>query len=374
MTPPASDLAELSRDVADTRREAKSISHHIAVACMVSSVITSGEAFYYLMDHTWLAVPWGVLLALIVDYALVRWLPVSARLRKLDADSREGRLLSRTTFAMTGYLNVSGGLAPLVPPLSPLAWVMIAVAHSFIPIVAWISQTALETAQLFLQRKERDAQAAAERTQREEADRQRAEAERVERERATNKRIADQRVTAEANAKAKESEVDAEKARQEGETRRAEIARDQHLITNLVALCSLWSMRLENQQAIMKQAERRVRDRQRRQGVDRPLSTGRQQRTNSAPTAPVNSARQQPSPKPGAGKTPTVDELLTVARAHLSTAQTMGRPTLQAWLSEQLGGAPVSQHKAQKVLDAIRPNNDAAKVIDFAERAAGGHR
>ncbi|MGH3987173.1 MAG: hypothetical protein ACRDTZ_07620 [Pseudonocardiaceae bacterium] len=406
------EVDELARDAKATRREAGQVMLHIAVVGMIGSLGTSGLAFWLLTGHWWAALE-GVAVAATVDYGLLRWIKISARLRKTGAEPASGKVLDRVVILMTLYLNGSAGIAPLIAPGTPLAYAMLTFAHLFIPIVMMMVFIAAPNAELLLQAKERGARDRADAARQAVAD---VEARRMadrERERHTTERAVAARADAEARARqavadaqraehdrasaeagAAQAAAEAERAdaeaqaaaaaAAESESRRAfseserartdgESARSAHLIASVIAFCAVLAIRLDNARAIETKANRRAVDRLRRQPVD------------SSPTAPVDSsstARRQPSTgavdsprrqvvdSPGPAETVTLEELLTVARADLSTARKLGRPKLRRWLSKAVDGRPVSDHRAQQVQDAIRERN----VLEFHPRTAGGER
>jgi hypothetical protein len=364
---------ELAADAERTAKDASSTMYHIAIVGMIGSLIASGLTFFLLTGHYW-AIAEGVGVAVTVDYGLLRWMRISARLRRAGAEPASGKVLDRAVAVMTIYLNGSAGLAPLVVPNSATAYVMITIAHLFIPIVMLMVFIAAPNAQLLLQAKAAAARKVADAERQAAIDADDARADGLRRERNKVDTAQAEARTAEANKTAKEAAAKTAEANASVEIRRSELAAAADSLRASYAILLTFSTRLMDRQAVEAGADRRARDRLRRQ----EQSTGRRQPVNRPSAGRVNSTRRQDggsgSGADSAAKTPTVEELVAVARADLSTALSMGAPKLSAWLSERLDGAPVSRHKTDQVIAAIRPKNGGKNVIEFHTRAAGGER
>lgn len=127
------------------------------VACVVmgGSMAAGGFAFHYLHENAAL----GVVTALAVDLALAAWLLISRRLRDLGITSWLGVVLEFAAGGMTLFLNM--GAAAFRDGVSASASrVLLAVAHSFLPVMLVLVTLAGGDAQLQLLRVRREREAA----------------------------------------------------------------------------------------------------------------------------------------------------------------------------------------------------------------------
>ena len=347
-------MSTLAQDVIATRRDTNSTLYHIAVVGMVGSVAASATAFWFLTHEYW-AIGEGAMIALTVDYALLRWMKISQRLRSIGAESTSGKVLEWAVGLMTLYLNGSAGLAPLVDPKTASAYVMITVAHLFIPIVLLVLFVAAPSAELFLRHKEQQQREQAEAERNREAEAQRARDVSVQKEREKTTQADHSRRTAEANARAKEADNEARR-----------IAMEAQRIGSLLALSAIYLAKLDNVQAITERARRQLRDRERRQRQRQPgasASPARRQTSSPAVRQGTSPVTQRPNPQ----DTPDVAALAKVAKLLLENEPGMGRLTL----AKELGVTP---YYARLVLDHIKAERDAVKDAELTALLKEGGR
>lgn len=173
-----------AEDVERTARDTNIALWGVASVVMAGSMVAGGFAFYHLNPSWWSAAV-GVVTALAVDLALAQWLRISRRIRAADVEVIWGRILEIVTAMMTLYLNV--GAAVFQGVNAATAKVLLAIAHSFLPVVLVLVSLAGGEAYLKLQRArheresteraERDAQLTTERAAHE-AEQQRIQIER----------------------------------------------------------------------------------------------------------------------------------------------------------------------------------------------------
>lgn len=135
-----------AEDVARTGRDTTIAQWGVASVVMAGSAVAGGFSFHYLGEFPAL----GVITALAVDLALAAWLVISRRLRAADVTCVAGWALELTTAAMTLYLNVGAALFRGIDP-SAARW-LLAVAHTFLPVVLVLVTTAGTEAQAKLTR------------------------------------------------------------------------------------------------------------------------------------------------------------------------------------------------------------------------------
>lgn len=364
------DLETSIGDVVRTGQIVTTAQWSVAAVVMTGSAISAGTAFGHFHEPFYM----GFIIGLAVDAALASWLLISRKLRATGVKTAWGPALEAITAVMTLCLN-SG--ASMLDKNYALAG-----AHAFLPIVLFVLSMAGGEAQHKLHGLLKQKEAAGAARKRQADDDERTHTERATREHHETTRTENNRRTAEANKAAKEAEaktaasnasvtIEREKNETAATIEREKIVAATDSLRSCFAILMTFGARLENMQAIEEGANRRARDRLRRQ----VSSAGRQQHVGRSSAGRVGRSDRQASSaapsKPGPAETVTVERLLEVARTDLPTARSLGRPKLSAWLSERLGGATVSGHKTQQVMDAIRPKNGAKNVIEFHSRAAG---
>jgi hypothetical protein len=178
MNVPATSVT--SEDVERTGRIVAFALWGIASIVMVGSMVSGGHAFHDLGEPA----AFGVLTAFAADVALTSWLLISRRLRALGTSSVMGVVLELACGGASVFLNVG---AAVFPGLSAAAAkTMLAIAHSFLPILlVLVSLTGGEAhLRLVRLRREREvaeqAQRDAEQRQREDMQRRRANGELVD--------------------------------------------------------------------------------------------------------------------------------------------------------------------------------------------------
>lgn len=146
-----------AQDVERTARDTNIALWGVASVVMAGSMVAGGFAFHHL-NQSWWSAAVGVVTALAVDLALAQWLRIGRRIRAAGAEVVWGRVLEFTTAGMTLYLNVGAALFIGVDPET--AKRLLAVAHTFLPVVLVLVSLAGGEAQLKLQQIRRDTEAA----------------------------------------------------------------------------------------------------------------------------------------------------------------------------------------------------------------------
>lgn len=371
------ELNQLVEDADKTEREVGQALLHVTSVAMLASLVTSCIFGYYAYDQSGIGAAEMGLVALTVDYAMYRWLRMSKTLRKQGTITRTGEVLDFLTFAMSLYLNACGGLATLIPPLSPIAYVLLTIGHIFIPIMFYTCHKAMPGAQLLV---------------RENADRGRLERERRQQARldkSNDEARADQirrdevakaeagRRTAEATEKTKAHEAQIARANADITIVREKNEAAAHSLSACIAFLSWHSINLTNSQAIQQAADRRARDRVRRQaassGDRQPPSSGRRQAVVRSDRQAAPSGRRQAPATGEATDDLTIEELTAHALAHLTVTDGMGAVRLREWLTaefaDRLNGGTVSHYKTRETRDAIKARKGSGTVLEFHARA-----
>lgn len=144
-----------AQDVERTGRIATVAQWGVASVVMGGSMAAGGFAFHYLHETAAL----GVVTALAVDLALAAWLLISRRLQAVGITSWLGVVLEFTAGGMTMFLNM--GAAAFRDGVSASASrVLLAIAHSFLPVMLVLVTLAGGDAQLKLLRLRREREAA----------------------------------------------------------------------------------------------------------------------------------------------------------------------------------------------------------------------
>jgi hypothetical protein len=128
---PVDEFAVTVEDVERTSRDTTVAQWGVATVVMAGSAVAGGLAFHYLGQYAVL----GVITALAVDLALAQWLRIDRRLRATGVRCRLGTALEVVTAVMTVYLAVGSAVFRGIDPDSVEARVLLAVAHSFLPVV-----------------------------------------------------------------------------------------------------------------------------------------------------------------------------------------------------------------------------------------------
>lgn len=232
----AGGLGVTVRDVERTAQDTAWAQWSVAAVVMVGSMAAGGFAFHDLGE------PWalGVVTAFAVDLALAAWLRIAARLRALGLTAPMGWVLEVAAAGMTLFLNVGAAVFQGINPTSPTARVLLAVAHSFLPLLLVLVTMAGGQAQLSLLALRRDRQA---RDQAQVAARRAAEQARhdAQRQRITAERDADSNRTERAHAhEIRVAELTATHHDHEiTERREARAHAQRHLIASLASLLTL---------------------------------------------------------------------------------------------------------------------------------------
>lgn len=350
-------MSSLAQDVEQTAKDVGSTLNHVTFVGMIASLAASGVFGYLLSGHDPIIASESVLIAVAVDYALFRWLRISKRLRKAEAETTAGKALDRVAAGMTFYLNGLAGVAPLIPAKSPTAYVLLTVAHLFIPTMMLLSYIAMPGAQLKLQARLAEVLAEEERLRRAATSEQE-----------TSNRTARARDDARADQirkdQIKAKELDTEKHQREmADRHEARVLEERASVRSLTgALLVSVAMRAVAMATMHSGNTSPAPSRQPVTSPHRQPSPAPVASPSPAGRQPVASPRRQPA-SPAVAKsppaaTPDFDRLVALAKELLAREPSMGRPTLAKQLAEATGER-VTDHLVKRVRAAIQDEHEA---------------
>lgn len=327
------ELDQLVTDADTTEREVGQALLHVTAVAMAASLVASVVFGYFGYGKSYLGAAEMGLVALTVDYAMYRWLRISKRLRKQGTITSAGKALDWLAFLMSMYLNGCGGLATLIPPLSPQAYGLLTVAHLFIPVMFITCHKAMPGAQLLLRERAEKGRIERDRRRQDAIDRQNAAELAKQREQNEVTKTTNNLATAQANEKTRQHEANIARAEAD-----VTIAREK-LAATLASVVFL-SLALQ-------------RPRQRRASPSRQGSPASRQ---ARPPAGAPASRKPAAgalPQTGADK-PDVEKLARLAEAALAEHPGMGR----GQLARELG---VSTYFARLALEFLNEERAAAR-------------
>lgn len=215
----AEDLKSLVADARQTEREVGQALLHITMVVMVASLAASGVAGYHLYGGSLLGGVELALVAVAIDNSMFRWLRISKRLRKRGTITKLGERLDWISFFMACYLNTLAVVSMLVPALTPFAFVLMGIAHLFIPVIYMACHKAMPGAQMLLQELAERASAKLAVKEKQEIDERNAANERVARDRDAVRISDNERIESENYARVRPLEIDRENKEREGKQR-----------------------------------------------------------------------------------------------------------------------------------------------------------